>query len=108
MSMLTGITTNILLAVDPWDILAKSNNIKEIAGLDIGGLVFVLRCFGILVCFLGIGYTILKMIWNQKNPKAMTEGKSNIEHKLTTIFLIVWIIFLFNLMKEFFDSGFGL
>lgn len=105
--MQTKLITTILLAVDPWDILARSNNIKEIAGLDIGGLVFVLRCFGILVCFLGIGYNILKMIWNQKNPRVMSEGKSNIEHKLTIIFLIGWIIFLFNLMKDFFDAGFG-
>lgn len=107
MSIFTGIETNIILAIAPWDILAGSNTVQDVAGLDLGGLVFALRCFGVIVCFLGIGYTILKMIWYQKNPKAMTEGKSNIEHKMMVIFLIVWVIVLFNLMKGFFDAGFG-
>lgn len=107
MSIFTGIENAILLAADPWEILAESNDVQDVAGLDIGGLVFSLRSFGIIVCFLGIGFTILKMIWNQKNPKTMTEGKNNIEHKLLIIFLIVWIIVLFNLMKSFFDAGFG-
>lgn len=99
--------STVLLLVDPWDILSKSNNVTDITGLDIGGLVFVLRCFGVVVCFLGIGYNILKMTMDQKNPRSITEGKSNIEYKLTIIFLIGWVIFLFNLMKEFFDLGFG-
>lgn len=91
---------------NPWSILGDPVTNSVYAG-SLTNLAFVLRKGGIVLCFLAIACSVVKLLVYH-DQKSQTELKNNIIHKLWVIILIASLVTLFTLLKTTADQVFGL
>lgn len=89
----------------PWGILSGngSTDLYLPAGVDLVSLSYVLRRYGVVACFLATLVLVI-MLMVIHDPKAVSERKRDIEHKLVTVAVLMSLVTIFSAVKSFFDA----
>lgn len=97
-----------LLLTNPLDIIydPSTNLVANYTGLELDGLVYLLRSAGILVCLIAITWSLTTLLFIE-NPQQHQETKTEISHKVSVVVLIGSVFWLLNLVKGVLDTIFS-
>lgn len=95
------------IVTDPMDILYASdaNNIPTLSSLDFVEIFMLIKTVIFIVALISIAFSLIGMLYIH-NANMIAEKKKDITHKLWIVFLASSAVFLFNTLKNFFDTFF--